>query len=1355
MTLRPGSLFGNRFDIDRMITRGGMGVIYRAHDRYTGQRVALKLLLHTEDPGESGAERFIREAQLLAQLRHPSIVSYVAHGQTPEGQLFLATEWLDGEDLASRLITLGLTPAESLVCMRAAAAGLQAAHERGIVHRDVKPGNLFLRDGRVERTTVLDFGIARPELMAQALTATGCTIGTPTYMAPEQARGERMIGPPADIFSLGCVWFQCLTGRPPFAADSPMAVLTKILGEEAPSLRSFRPDLPEAVDALIKQMLAKDPRQRPQHGGALRDALEAVEKQGLEEAQAAGDDKGVLVLSGDSQQLLCVIVGVTPQRSGEEPATVNDLAVAEDLATVSLSLTEPPAEMKEDPVRAAISEVARSHGGLVKWLMDGSLVVTLAGLKPVTDLVQAGARCALAIAKAWPAAQVSMATGRGALTHEVPTGEAIERAFKLARSMPTGRGQRDDTVINGKAVSAPAPAIRVDDASTGLLNGRYQVDPSDRGLILVTGELNADEGRRLLGKPTPCFGRDQELNMLSALFTSCMENSEAHCVLITAAEGMGKSRLKYEFLRRLQTRPQAPLVVAARGDMQNPGIPYLLLGQALRRLGQLQDGLPAAEQRERLAAQLGEYVDAGDRPFVCEFLGELCGIHFPGAVSPQLRAARVDSRLMRDQIMRAFKLLLEAACKRGPVVVVIDDVHWGDAQSIQLIDAALRDLRNLPLLVVALGRPETAERFPNLWTSHKLQQLSLKPLTKRACQRLVEHVIGKDLAPSEMARLVEQSSGNALFLEELIRMVGEGRIGAIPDSVLSMVQLRIFELPLRLRRVLLAASVFGSEFWRGGVAMLATGGREADGLAIELSELEQAEFIERQLTSRYAGEEEYCLRNPVVREAAYGLLTDEERRAAHRLAAGWLTQVGESDPMTLALHYELGGVPDAAIHYYRRAADQALERAALEDAIRIAQRGQACGATGQRRGELLAVEALANAWLWRVAEALRLLRLALELLPGESQYTGLLYGFQICGELLLGLLEDAREHTRRLLLTDPTPVQRNDYIRGAVLALTVAVTHCARERSDELLARIKQIQLQATDLDANVTASVCHGWSDYVRAFQADPWQVRLLAREAADGHKAAGDRSFYLSALIRCGQSTVELGETAPGIHILRDAVAQAERDHDQFFHGQGLIHLAAALAGLASPHAWEEAASIARLLLGTTNISPGYRGWAHGILAQCWLQRGDFAQVEAEAASALLLCKSVPLRRTWIKTLIARCQIGQQRASVQTAREILQELGRFGCAGYLEVAARLTATEVLFAVGENDQACSELAETMRQIQLRADKIPDLACRASYRDNVAENARARELAEKWLTGPQRGRADAETSARNVPITEH
>jgi len=196
-----------------------MGTIFRARDLITDHAVALKLLL---DPGGAAGElteRFLREARFLSDLRHPGIVAYLAHGQTSEGLAYLAMEWLEGEDLARRLGRSSLSTAESLTLLRVVAGALHAAHRRGVVHRDIKPSNLFLRGGEVARAAVLDFGIARRLHISNAMTRTGAVIGTPAYMAPEQARGSRVITPSADIFSLGCVLFECLTGEPPFVAD--------------------------------------------------------------------------------------------------------------------------------------------------------------------------------------------------------------------------------------------------------------------------------------------------------------------------------------------------------------------------------------------------------------------------------------------------------------------------------------------------------------------------------------------------------------------------------------------------------------------------------------------------------------------------------------------------------------------------------------------------------------------------------------------------------------------------------------------------------------------------------------------------------------------------------------------------------------------------------------------------------------------------------------------------------------------------------------------------------------------------------------------------------------------------------
>jgi serine/threonine protein kinase len=209
--MNPGQLLGNRFEIERSIDSGGMGTVFRARDPISRETVAIKVI---SDERSHLAERFAREVEVLAALSHPGIVRYVSHGVTPTGQRFLAMEWVDGEVLEVRLQRGPLPVGEAVALATRVAGALGAAHAHGIIHRDLKPANLILPDGRVDQAKILDFGIARRERSTQ-LTRTGMMLGTPGYMAPEQARASSQIDARADVFALGCVVFECLIPRQP------------------------------------------------------------------------------------------------------------------------------------------------------------------------------------------------------------------------------------------------------------------------------------------------------------------------------------------------------------------------------------------------------------------------------------------------------------------------------------------------------------------------------------------------------------------------------------------------------------------------------------------------------------------------------------------------------------------------------------------------------------------------------------------------------------------------------------------------------------------------------------------------------------------------------------------------------------------------------------------------------------------------------------------------------------------------------------------------------------------------------------------------------------------------------------
>jgi WD40 repeat protein/predicted Ser/Thr protein kinase len=259
----------------RLLGAGGMGAVYRAEDPQLERPVALKVMLPSMAAADTARQRFLREAKAAAAVKHDHIVTIYQVGED-NGVPFLAMEFLEGEPLDARLQREGRLPVPEVVRIgREMAAGLAAAHEKGLVHRDVKPANVWLEAPR-GRVKILDFGVARPAREESAqLTRQGAIIGTPAYMAPEQASGKP-VDARSDLFSLGCVLYRLATGRLPFPGDDAVATLVAVVTENPPHPAAVNPELPPALAALIMRLLAKEPRDRPPSARAVAEALGAM-----------------------------------------------------------------------------------------------------------------------------------------------------------------------------------------------------------------------------------------------------------------------------------------------------------------------------------------------------------------------------------------------------------------------------------------------------------------------------------------------------------------------------------------------------------------------------------------------------------------------------------------------------------------------------------------------------------------------------------------------------------------------------------------------------------------------------------------------------------------------------------------------------------------------------------------------------------------------------------------------------------------------------------------------------------------------------------------------------------------------
>ncbi len=267
-----GSQIGS-YRVDALLGRGGMGVVYRAEDLRLGRKVALKLLQGSLADDPTYRERFLRESRLAASIEHAGIVPVYEAGEAG-GLLYIAMRFIDGVDLAALLRREGsLEPGRAVALVGQLAGALDAAHARGLIHRDVKPSNVLIgTDGDGEHAYLVDFGITQDVADRDRLTATDQLVGTADYLAPERIRGEA-IDHRADIYALGCVLFECLTGSAPFTGTSEAAVIYGHLEEPPPRASAHRAGLPMALDDVIARALAKDPAERFQSGAEMASAL--------------------------------------------------------------------------------------------------------------------------------------------------------------------------------------------------------------------------------------------------------------------------------------------------------------------------------------------------------------------------------------------------------------------------------------------------------------------------------------------------------------------------------------------------------------------------------------------------------------------------------------------------------------------------------------------------------------------------------------------------------------------------------------------------------------------------------------------------------------------------------------------------------------------------------------------------------------------------------------------------------------------------------------------------------------------------------------------------------------------------
>ncbi|MEK7328400.1 MAG: AAA family ATPase, partial [Chloroflexota bacterium] len=786
------------YRIESELGRGGMGVVYRAHDTLLDRAVAVKVLSDS-GLGTEGRARLLREAQAAAKLDHPNIVSVYYAGEADPapsggtgGTPFIVMQLVGGTSLRD----IGpLSVAQIITVARQLCDALDHAHAQGIIHRDLKPENVVVV-GSGERliAKLMDFGLALSP-SASRLTQEGALVGTVFYLAPEQALGQPVDGR-ADLYALGVVLYELTTGRLPFTGDDPLVVISQHLHAPVTPPRAHNPAISPELESLILQLLSKQPEDRP---ASAREALQALT---TPQAQLPG---------GNITFLFTDIEGSTPLWERD------------------------PNGMQESLARhdAILHEAVEAHGGQVFKVIGDAFQVAF--VNPMQAVMAALAAQRALAATTWGATgplRVRMGLHAGPAEARGGDYAASHTLNRVARVASAGHGGQ--ILLSLAVAEQVSDGISLRDLGKHRLKGLSQAEhlfqivaddlPSDFPPLNSTpvtpptgGEVSSLLDRIVRGR---LVGREAELTETTTLWQRVVAG-EGQVLLVSGEPGVGKTRL----VRELMTQAQASGAIVLVGECYaEGGAPYAPIGQIIR---------------QALDTPGWEY-PAGSRLGLPDFVvADLI------TLAPGLRARYPDIPLnppldpqseqehLHESVIELCARLTQVA--RAPLLLFVDDVHWADSGTLFLLRHLARRLRRGRAMIVATYREvELDEARPlhevllDLNRERLAARLKLSRLSREQTRDLLTAMFAEETTPEFLEGIYHETEGNPFFVEEVCKaLVESGQLYfadgrwrrppdmadmEIPQSVRVAIQSRVNKLPAPAQESLLLAAIIGREF---------------------------------------------------------------------------------------------------------------------------------------------------------------------------------------------------------------------------------------------------------------------------------------------------------------------------------------------------------------------------------------------------------------------------------------------------------------------------------------------------------------------------------------------------------------
>lgn len=1285
----------DRFILENRIGSGGMGDIFKGIDQETGQAIAIKILRQSPSPQER--VRFAREIAILADLRHPNIVQYIAHGTWQDGRLFFAMEWLDGEDLSQRQRRAPLGMRDAVEVVRRSSAAMAAVHSRGVIHRDLKLSNIFLLRNKGTAVKLIDFGVVKPPVPDEYPTPRGTIIGTPHFMAPEQARGE-VIDTRADVYSLGSVLFRLVTGRNVFETEHVIALLGRLVLEDPPAPNTVRFDVPEALNQVIHRAIARNRDDRFPDGGEFARALARVGTLNNDPPATDRSASAIRKTTPDAPPPITLT-----ESAFEQPSSRPGTSERRVVAAVLVDYENVALQNHVDRVLCdMLGEDTR-----VEPLVDAQMVAVLGVERSRGDEAMRAARAALTVAHTFPQARIVVAVGRAVRGRANLAGEALERA---ARQLE---------------LSSPG-AVRTDTHAAGALEGRFIVQRDQQGSVLIREDAGGFVVRQLLGRPTPTVGREKEIALLQGIYAELVEDGTPRAALVIGTAGIGKSRVRSELTARLETSAVRPSILLCRGDPMSRGTSLSILGRTFRSLIGIYDGEPLRDQVYKVQHYVAALMPQ-NLWYLAPFLGELVGVSFPDEADEPLRAARMNTQLMQTRMRSALEAYARALTSHQPLVFIIEDMQWIDDTTLELLDWLLGCV-DLRLGVFSFARPEIANRTPPLWERRNVTRLTLSPLSPLAADRLVAAAL-PTADQTVRANIVRRAGGNALFLEELVRCAAEGR-DDLPLNIQAVIQLRLDRMSNSVRQVLRAAAIFGQSFWTQGIEALLE--RKVDA---ELGELQSTEIIARQPESRIAGQEEWIFRQALVRDAAYASILDEDRSVMHLSAGGWLESVGNVDAGLIALHADAGGDRPRAATLYARATRQALSNGAqLETAYELANRGLACEPEGGARAELLLTKAHCCYYMGRTEECFHVAEDAAQSAPPGSDMWG--EAQRLAAAALIDMERSAEGDARAAWALHPElSAAISQPLRATLLAVRVrSLVHMQRPMEALQLA---DYAVEAARVSGSLDATLRTLEARLFAVVQINDFSEAITAGtsliQAAD---SAGDVVLATRARLNTASVLNHLGMFEDAQSILERALNDSRIRRMRIHEAVALLNLGMSLARLGHlDEGVEYQRQAARIAEECNSFRIQVYARVYESVILVW--RGAPGDLGTALNIARYVCDATREQPTlYIAAVFILAHTQLARRSVDSALEAARDAYQRLSAGPVEEweeLIRLTFIEALLYAGETEEADTVLEIAWNALIDRVESIRRRDHRQAFLNRVGEVRKLVALADARL----------------------